>query len=211
MSAKIVDNCIDMKLFVSEIKKYLKDESKNLLIFDIGSKDGKDAKFIGNNFKNTTVYAFEAHPVEYSLHKDSNRDINWVELAIYNYDGQTNFHPKEIDSGIHSIRDRGQIYGKDIINVECRKISTFLQDRKLPCPDIVKIDVEGCTLEVLQSFEDCIENVRFFHIESETQDYFKGQHLEEEVFDFLRNKGFTMIMYSIPENLNQHDSIWIKP
>ena len=208
MSHTIVENCIGMDIFIEEIKKYV-NKPENLLIFDIGSRDGNDAKLIGNSFKNSNIYAFEAHPEEYKIHKEANNDIHWINIAIYDYDGKIKFYPKTINSGIHSIRDRGELYGKDVIEVNCCKVSSFLKNNNLRSPDVVKIDVEGCSLEVLKSFEEYISEVLVFHIESETQKYFKDQYLEESVFGFLKESGFKMTTYSIPQNLDQHDSIWI--
>ena len=76
-------------------------------------------------FKNSIIYAFEPHPEEYRIHQDANKDINWIQL---DYDGQANFYLKQINSGIHSIRDRGKIYGTQFINIDC---STFLKSRNL--------------------------------------------------------------------------------
>ena len=74
---------------------------------------------------------------------------------------------------------------------------------------MVKIDTEGCSLETLKSFGKYLKEIKILHIETETEEYFKDQFLEEDVFKFLKEKGFKIIEYSCCEGLNQHDSIWI--
>ena len=206
-----VRNGIPMHMFVEQIRKHMPQLRDPCIIFDIGSRDGDDAQYLKNHLgKNTIAYAFEAHPDEYKIHmKRHNGNLNWVNLAIYNYDGEVTFHPKAINSGIHSIRDRGKEFGTGEIVVPCKKISTFLRENNIECPSIVKVDVEGCSLEVLQGFEDYIHQVQCFHIESEEEKYFKDQYLQDEVFKLLEEKGFVMTMYSTTPGSNQHDSVWI--
>lgn len=110
---------------------------------------------------------------------------------------------------LHSIRDRGQEFGTGSIMVPCKKMSTFLRENSLKSPNIVKVDVEGCSLEVLKSFENCIDGVEIIHMESECEKYFKDQYLQDDVFAYLIDKGFVMTMYSTTKGSNQHDSIWV--
>lgn len=201
-----VNDCIKMDKFVSAIKW----SYDSCVIFDIGSRDGLDAIYLKNNIKNSIAYAFEACPTEYNLHKDKveKENIKWYNLAIYNYDGSVVIHEKAIGSGIHSVRDRGQTYGSKTVTVPCMRIDTFC-DKEGIKPNVVKIDVEGCSLEVLESFGSYLEYVDIFHVESEEIKYFKDQHLQDEVFDFLEKRGFKQIMYSSLGGFKQHDSVWI--
>lgn len=203
-----VYDSITMPLFANSIKKYIS-YKENLNIFEIGSRDGKDGRFFKSEFPNSTVYAFEAQPEEYRINAIDNDIINWINLAIYNKDGRITFHSKSLGSGIHSIRDRGQEYGTETVEVQCKKIKTFCSENNIEKIDIAKIDVEGCTLEVLESFEDLLQHVKFLHIETETVNYFENQHLESEVFSYLKNNNFKLLMRSELPNFNQHDSVWI--
>lgn len=56
------------------------------------------------------------------------------------------------------------------------RIDTFCKENG-GYPNVVKIDIEGCSLEVLTSFGEYISGVDIFHIESEKIQYFKDQHL----------------------------------
>ena len=206
-----VANGIDMPLFSHLIKTHVDFAkiNKPLKIFDIGSRDGNDARYLAHNFPNAETFAFEAHPEEHRIHAHENRNINWINSAVYKHDGFVTFYPKAINSGIHSIRDRGAEFGIGEIQVPCVKMSTFLRNHNIDGCFIVKVDVEGCSLEVLQSFEEYIANVVCFHMESEEQQYFKDQHLQSEVFNFLTANNFEMCTYSITNGSDQHDSVWI--
>jgi len=78
--------------------------------------------------------------------------------------------------------------------------------------DILKIDVEGATLDLLQSLEENLDNIKIMHIETETYPFFEGQHLHEEVCLFLLNKNFKLLditFVEITPNKFQSDSIWL--
>lgn len=208
MSVIQVKNGITMHQFTSIIKQY-PNLPNPLIVYDIGSRDGQDARQMHHSLPNTVTYAFEAHPFEYAIHKNANADINWINMAIYDRDGEIAFYPKSIGSGIHSIRDRGSEFGTGQMLVPCQKMATFLRENGLNAPHVVKVDVEGCSLEVLKSFDEYINDVLFFHMESEEEQYFSGQFLQDTVFSYLEAKGFVKVMYSTTEGSNQHDSVWV--
>ena len=86
---------------------------------------------------------------------------------------------------------------------------TELRPLNLNAPQIVKIDVEGCSMEILESFGKYLKDIEIIHIETEEKEYFKGQHLEEQVFKYLEDNGFKKIMFYYVPNFFQHDSVWI--
>lgn len=197
---------ISMDMFCETINQF-QNYSEEYTIFEIGSRDGIDSKKMKSYFKNSDVYAFEAAEQEYNNHKDQNRNINWINLAIYNYDGEIDFNLKGYLSGVHSIRDRESISGT-LNKIKCKRIDTFCIENNIKSIDFVKIDVEGCTYEILQSFGNYLKDVKFLHIETERYKYFKDQFLEDDVFKIL-NDNFTMLEKNIRNEVYQSDSIWI--
>lgn len=202
-------NFIYMDTYASLALKYCDFSNQSpIIIFDIGSKDGHDARFLKNSIPNSVAYGFEAHPVEYERHKHLNTDINWINKAVFNYNGKLKFYTKTLGSGIHSARDRGEEFGTGEIEVDCVRIDTFCNEKGI-IPNVVKIDVEGCTMEVLESFGSLLSKVDILHIETEEKEYFKGQVLEKEVFDFLEKNNFRKIFFTYVPEFYQHDSVWI--
>ena len=79
---------INMHMFVDQIHKYVdfaKLNGARVHIYDIGSRDGQDARFLHSRFPDTDVYAFEAHPEEYRIHAGANSHINWITLGHVNF------------------------------------------------------------------------------------------------------------------------------
>lgn len=180
-------------------------------VFELGSRDGEDSLLFKSAWPEADVYAFEAHPVEYKLHAEKLKDkVNWINTAIYDFDGDIEFYPKGIGSGIHSIRNR-LISQTNPIKVPCCRVDTFCNQNNITSIDVMKIDVEGCTFEALQSCGELLKNIKIMHIETETVVYFDGQILHEDVINFLNDNKFKLIEMSEPDAscVRQYDSVWV--
>ena len=57
----------------------------------------------------------------------------------------------------------------------CYKLSSIIKKYNINTIDILKIDVEGATLELLQSLENNLNDVKIMHIETESYPFFKNQ------------------------------------
>jgi FkbM family methyltransferase len=179
------------------------------MVFEIGSRDGEDSLMFKNAWNNATIYAFEAHPEEYNLHKNLlENKIKWINKAIYDKDGTIDFSIKHIGSGIHSIRNR-MIGNKNTIQIPCERLDTFCRKENITTIDVVKIDTEGCTYEVLQGCGNLLSNIKIMHIETESVPYFENQILHADVVKFLEKNNWKMIKMTTADGVVQHDSIWI--
>ncbi len=190
---------------------------KSGCVLEIGSRDGKDAaiisRILGIPLKDTHVV--EPNPDLHSLIKTTYSNINLHKVAINDVEGVLKFN-KVIDTcsgsvGQSSLLDSDRYLTElttEIIMVECIKGSTLL--KKINKPIIAcKIDVEGLTYEVLKSFEDSIDQIQSFHLETETFEFWKNQKLQDEVFSFMIEKGYKLISKNLVYE-NQYDSIWMK-
>jgi len=185
-------------------------------IFDIGSRDGDDAKYLADSLSAKNVFTFEANPDCYTLIENSYPDFKNIYGAISNYKGNANFNMVVSSDweavGTSSLKDRSDDWYSDKarkITVPVNTIKNIIKDYSIPGPlDLVKIDTEGCSFEVLEGFSDEIENVKMFHVENETYQYWQDQKLANEVGDFLQSKGFVLIN-SYNFAANSVDEVWI--
>ena len=203
-------NQISMPEFDMAINKIFKYEDVFNLI-EIGCLDAKDSLFFKSKYKNCNSYAIEGLSDNYEKYLKNISDIKCFNMIINEYDGVVNFHRKNIN-GIHSIFNRGDSYGKDLlIDQPCKTIKTFAIENNISSLDVLKIDVEGATLQILKGAQEMIDTIKIMHIETEDSPFFEGQELHDKVFQFLKNK-FEMIDISkvaIETNKHQFDSIWI--
>jgi FkbM family methyltransferase len=180
-------------------------------IFEIGSMDGNDSLLFKQSFPNAEVYAFEGLPDNYNLYMKDLNGVHTFNKIIFNYDGKITFYKKEIN-GIHSVFDRGSAYGTETMNLYCYRLDTICKELNIDHIDMMKIDVEGATLEVLEGMGDILKTVKIMHIETEDYPFFKGQKLDNEVTKFLLDNGFTVLKKSrcvLTAGNYQLDSVWI--
>jgi FkbM family methyltransferase len=185
-------------------------------IFDIGSRDGDDAKYLADSLSAKNVFTFEANPDCYTLIENSYPDFKNIYGAISNYKGNANFNMVVSSDweavGTSSLKNRSDDWYSDKakkITVPVNTIKNIIKDYSIPGPlDLVKIDTEGCSFEVLEGFSDEIENVKMFHVENETYQYWQDQKLANEVGNFLQSKGFVLIN-SYNFAVNSVDEVWI--
>jgi len=185
-------------------------------IFDIGSRDGNDAKYLADSLSAKNVFTFEANPDCYALIENSYPDFKNIYGAISNYKGSASFNMVVSSDweavGTSSLKDRNDDWYSDKarkIIVPVNTIKNFMEDQGVTeMIDLVKIDTEGCSFEVLEGFGDKISNVKLFHVENETFEYWEGQKLANEVGELLSKKGFVPI-HSYNFGVNSVDEVWI--
>lgn len=200
---------IDMLLFMELAEQYIdKNEIKNIV--EIGSLDGQDALFFKSKYPEANVFCIEGLPDNYNTYLKDLTTITPINTVVADYDGIITYHKKKIN-GIHSILDRGQIYGSETLQLECHTMKTICNKYQINSLDLVKIDVEGATYEILNSMGDMIKKIKIMHIETESYPFFENQKLHDVVVDYLIKKNFTMvdISYAYINVGYQHDSVWV--
>ena len=196
---------IPVEEFSIMVEKY-----KPTVIMEIGSLNGADSILFKTKFPDARVIAIEGLLENFEKFMKPLVNIEVYNVVINSYDGETTYHIKTTN-GIHGIFDRGTGYGDKKIQVPCQRIDSFCKENNIQNIDIVKIDVEGATLEALRGFGDILNTVKCMHIETEDYEFFKGQKLNNEVHDFLRTKGFKQILCrgcEISQSKKQYDEVW---
>jgi FkbM family methyltransferase len=175
---------------------------------EIGSLHGNDMKLLQDRYPSANFHIIEAHPVYAKRIKQKYPQFNVYEFAATDRDQIVTFHGvnDEIkNQGISSMHERRNVnYTK--YEVEGKRMDTFLNSHSFYSLDIVKIDVEGHSLEVLESFGNRLKHIKCIHIENEHIPVWTDQKVYAEVEKFLVEKGF--ILVSIKAAWPQTDSVW---
>lgn len=182
-------------------------------VVEIGALDGADARYLKSRFPNVPAFAIEGLQENYDKYMANATDdsVRYFNAVLSDTDGEVTFHVKK-QNGIHGIFDRGSQYGTETRTVPCFKWATFRKLHDLPPAEMLKIDVEGATYEVLEGMEDEISSTKIMHIETESTAFFKGQKLDKKVSDWLESRGFVLLQKS-PIQIGsdfQYDSVWAR-
>jgi FkbM family methyltransferase len=183
-------------------------------ILEIGALDGKDSVLFKSKYPNASVFSIEGLSENYLAHCDALRDqgVTSIHAIVTDYDGVIDFHKKDIN-GIHGIFNRGDQYGTEIVkSVPCSRIDSLCKEFGIDQPDLVKLDVEGASYEVLVGFGALLQGVKIIHLETETYPFFKGQRLHDEVAKLMTDSGFKIVdvtSVKITKDGKQMDSVWI--
>lgn len=197
--------------FVEDIHNTLKNRIKFNSILDIGAYNGKDGEYLASLFgvpiENTLF--IEAHPDMANILRSKYPNV--IECAVSNSAGVAEFNAVDLaikqNHGVSSLRNRNdtRIYKK--VLVMKRTMEDILKEFVVNPPYLVKIDTEGCSYETLLGFGEKLHDVCAIHVECEHKQIWQDQKIYDEVAEFLKEKGFTLISFKRTEN--QSDSIWI--
>lgn len=190
-------------------------------ILEIGSRDGNDANTLKEyfNISNEKVYIVEPHPHCIGLIKQKYPQYNLYKHAITTTKGTARFNAVVTSDlgtlGMSSLLSRtdnailenwievSTITGKDLFEL--------IGEEEY---DLVKIDVEGHSYEVLESFGDQIRKIKIMHLEVEHYPFWKDQKLYNDIANLLKSYNFEECYrfdynYYTPEQI-QSDVIWIR-
>ena len=170
-----------------------------ITFMEIGSRDGHDTKHVADywNLNPEDCYIIEAYPALCDRIKEMYPQFNTFGFAASNEIGTVEFNAiplshNENTIGVSSMLNRGDMpYEK--ITVQANTISNFLDYLGLEGIDLIKIDVEGFTQEVLHGFGDKLQNIKAFQIETEKWQSWEGQKIHDEIVEFMESKGFTLL------------------
>jgi FkbM family methyltransferase len=213
------DNEINFKnIFVDKILfDYFPNINDKLIFLEIGALHGNDSIYFKTKYKNSDVYSIEGSKEVYETHLYNKKNIIKIfNICIFSFDGNITFNIKKNNengllSGIHSVYDRGEIYGQDQEYVPCKKLDTFCIDNNIEYIDVLKLDVEGATFDVLNNC-NMLTKIKIMHIETEDYPFFKGQKLDSDVEKLLLNNNFKLICktgYNPTSDGKQYDCVYI--
>ena len=192
-------------------------------VLEIGSRDANDAEYLRDAFsiKNEDVHIVEPNPEMQDLISKKYPNFNLYKVAISNQVGKLDFYKVDSKNGMDQVgrssllNRNDNLYNKidsDVIKVDAITGKTLLEQIKNDSIDLCKIDVEGLTYEVIESFEDSILKIKSFHIEAEHKQFWEGQKLYKDLVGLFIRKGYAQIYFKfVWGGVSQSDSVWVHP
>lgn len=170
-------------------------------VLDIGANRGQFALFAMHRFPQASLMCFEPLPEpRRRLEAVAGRSarVRLFDFAIAALDDVAPFHVSVADdsSSLLPIGPRQREEFPDsreqtTITVQVRRLETVLRSEPLPHPVLLKIDVQGSELDVLEGAGALLESVDVILIEASFLELYAGQALIDSVWEVLRARGFS--------------------
>lgn len=191
---------------------------KKPVIWEVGSRDGRDAVELARRiyegsddwfWNNATIVTLEPNPVQADIIRAEYPEIEVLEVAASDTKGTAKFvvyHGDEgaVGSSSLDLLWKDQDFDADhkhIITVQTDRLENLIGEETI---DIIKIDTEGHSVEVLDGLGDKLKQVRAYHIETE-----KWTDSNIKVKAFMMSHGFTLV-----DETEQYggmpDQVWIR-
>ncbi len=183
------------------IKKF--SNNSELIVYDIGANKGEWSTAALKKLPISKIYAFEPLKELKEYYKSSKIEL-FSELLSNNFD-VVDFHYSTNYNGStgSSIYPENTAFGS-MMKVEKRKtvtLDSIIVKNKLPYPTLIKLDVQGAELKVLDGSVNCLSNVQFIICELPISEYNLGAPTTSEYFDYFEKHGFLPV-----EIIEQHFS-----
>lgn len=186
-------------LYETQKTKEILDLLKNGDVFlDIGAQAGYHTLLASRVVGSAgAVYAFEPLPrnLEYlrqHLQLNAASNVNVIAAAVSDRDGEVAFDPGPSYVAGH-IAEGGSL------RVECVSLDSMYRAGRLPAPRVIKIDVEGAELRVLEGARNVIQQTRPV-ILLDTHDFLGGESsgIHQKCCDLLKRAGYRLTLTPPP-------------
>jgi FkbM family methyltransferase len=191
-------------------------KTKHPVVWEVGSRDGNDGVelarriYEGNPdwfWTHADVVCFEPNPEQVKIIKENWPEATVKQVAASNAKGSAPFMVYEGDEGAVGSSSLNLRWKEDDlpghqITVETDRLENIIgADEKI---DIMKIDCEGHSMEVIEGLGDRLKNIRVYHIETE-----KWTDSNIKVKAFMMGHGFTLV-----DETEQYggmpDQVWVR-
>jgi FkbM family methyltransferase len=181
-------------LFVKESARFAS-ENGHPRILDCGANIGVASLYFKRLYPAARITAFEADPalcamLRRNLEANGAPDVEIVEAAVWSADGSVTFRAEGTDSGAVDAVS-GPMPG-DAITVPSVSLRRWIEQEVV---DLIKIDIEGAELAVLQDIEDLLPRVKAMIVE--VHELRPGQRLLGPILDLLDRAHFATAVRSL--------------
>lgn len=189
--------------------------SEKPVVWEVGSRDGKDGEEIARRiykgdpawfWANARIVALEPNPAQAKIIHENFSEIEVMEIAASSEKGEAPFMVYAGDEGAVGSSSLNLHWKENdlpghVIRVQTDKLDNLVGDEKI---DIMKIDCEGHSVEVMLGFIEKMKQVKVFHIETE-----KWTDSNIKMRAFMSARGYLLV-----DDAEQYggmpDQVWVR-
>jgi FkbM family methyltransferase len=172
-----------------------------LTVVDAGANRGQFAVFAARRFPSARLLCFEPLPgpgarLRRAVHARGRLKLWNLALGAANHEAEFHVAVADDSSSLLPIgtRQRAEFprtKERETRRVDVRRLDSVLRPSELARPVLLKIDVQGGELGVLQGAEGLIESVDAVLVEVSFVELYDGQALADAVWNHLYERGFS--------------------
>jgi FkbM family methyltransferase len=183
-------------LYLKKIKEEYNFEPK--VIYDIGSCVLHWTKESLKIWPDSTYYLFEGmdsvgflyDEIGFEYHLGVLSDVDNKELTFYQSDvspgGNSYYKENSWATELY--------YGKNSERiVKTITVDTVVKNKKFKSPDLIKIDVQGCEVDILKGMKETLKTCKHLIVELQHSQYNVGAPLNVESISFIESLGFELV------------------
>jgi FkbM family methyltransferase len=202
------------------IKSLIDEGVREPVILDVGAHIGESVRFLRHLFPKSTIHSFEPSASAFAeLRELSGDQMHCYHLALTDIDGSVEFFENKIShtNSIHKVnsasrdsllfdahRRSGTAIPMDEFNLPTRvpsaRLSTFCRQQGIGHIHLLKIDVQGAEIKVLNGAAEALGITDCIILEISFFDYYEHQSSFLEIETVLHPLGFRL--FSISEISN---------
>ena len=169
-------------------------------VIDVGSNRGQFTLVARHSFPKAVIFAFEPLPGPSAIFDQLfsiDSATTMINSAIGCETAMATMHVSGSDDSssllpISSLQEElfpgtGEV---GTIDVNIAPLETFLGCDDIVAPAILKIDVQGCELDVLKGCESLLQKFQWVYCECSFVELYTGQKLASDVVGWLAKRGF---------------------
>lgn len=170
-------------------------------VFDIGSSHAGWSWRLSSLFPEAAFHLFEPlFDYKPNYQKDWIRDflespnVRVHKTALGNSDGWTPLGSDESGYSASTLVSAPSEHFPEVFKVPIRRLDSYVAEFGLPKPQLLKVDVQGAELAVLDGAGPMLEDVRLIQIETWLRRSYDGKTpLLHEITEYLSGRGFSLI------------------
>lgn len=213
---EVVMECMTDKVedVVGELESYIKDVAhQDLLprchrqylynmpvnpkiVYDVGACVGHWGRHAKKAWRDAQIYAFEANKDCFeTLVKSNIYSGHCMEVLSHSNNMEVDFYHNPYNLGGNSYykETTGQFNESHIEKRITKTIDSHVHENMLDYPDLIKIDVQGAELDVLEGATLCLKHCKDVIVECQHTEYNEGAPKFEVVKNFLERRGFKLV------------------
>ncbi len=170
---------------------------EEFVVYDIGAAIGSWSKKVTaplQHFPNCRSILFEANPELQFLYKENGWEYHMGFLGESDGD-LVPFHCHHEHIGGNSrYLENTPAFQKDFFTIflPLERLDTVMEQREFPLPDVIKMDVQGAELDVIDGAAKCLEHTKVLIVEAQHENYNEGAPKVEEVIAHIESIGFKL-------------------